>query len=318
MGTEQIELGANETSGEEANPEPADDTGESTSTDDEQHNSGPPSNIAEENLAKHTAEDAVEQWANEMADAGEHYAYAHLQVKLYQDLTGKYWGINLKRQKKVIDNDRNAYGGYWKGISPDGEDVVPALIGWIAETLAVPYLPPETHDYPFGYRIRAVPIENIRIFASDGARECFREKDIPIDDVERALEQCAEIRPPETYIQTFEKYLEAKETKDQLGTRVHRLKREVRNRFPCLATHSPDPVPKFEGLSETELKEELEVARKDEEAAKERRDQLREELSELQDQYRSQIYRWFEDEIEALQPDGQGSECRPFWISWTS
>lgn len=270
-------------SGEATTPAESETSTDKSTADRSQE---PPTDIDEDQITTLDASEELNKWASTCEEQGLDYTYLHVQVDVYRTLTATWWGLRVTTQEKIIENPRNSYGGYVGQRRPDPDKLVDTIINWLSSTLATPFLPLDVHDLPIGHHLRSVPSDRIRVFIADDAIDFLTERAIPVDEVLTALNHLEEHTPPSAYKEQVREYYAAEDTIDTSRTRIRKVKQAIGAVFGISIGYGGKiprtPPDDYASLSPNDLQHELETSREVRQAAEDKRDTLKEELTARQ------------------------------------
>jgi hypothetical protein len=264
---------------------------------------GPPTDIDEDQITTLDASEGLDEWTSTCEVEKLDYAYLHVQVDVYRTLTDTWWGLRITTQEKIIENPRNSYGGYVGQRRPDPDELVDTIINWVSSTLATPFLPLEIHDLPIGHHLRSIPSDQVRVFIADDAVDFLTERGIPMDEVLTVLHDLEEHSSPSAYKELVKEYNAAQDTVDTSRTQIRKLEQAIGAVFGISTGYggkipSAPPV-EYASLSPNDLQDELETARETRQAAENKRDSLKKELTSQQSMWADDLKKTLTDRLPA-------------------
>jgi hypothetical protein len=275
----------------------------STDTSATDRSEGPPTDIDEEQITTLDASEGLDEWTSTCEAEKLDYAYLHVQVDVYRTLTDTWWGLRITTQEKIIENPRNSYGGYVGQRRPDPDELVDTIINWVSSTLATPFLPLEVHDLPIGHHLRSIPSDRIRVFIADDAVDFLTERGIPMDEVLTVLHDLEEHSSPSAYKELVKEYNAAQDTVDTSRTQIRKLEQAIGAVFGISTGYGGKipsaPPDEYASLSPNDLQDELETARETRQAAENKRDSLKKELTSQQSMWADDLKTTLTDRLPA-------------------
>lgn len=238
----------------------------------------------------------VEDWIAKQEEKERAYGYYHLCVRAESRLTGTEHYLQARGEIAHPETDDLSSVATTTGVtmgSPNPADALDQIIAWKIGLMANPLHP----------RTRDVPAERLRVFIPEVAIEGLRDGGENADTVMSRLNGMDEHEPEKEYIETVAEYQEARDaTAPVSGSKVKRV-RDIEQTLRAqlgfdkrLGHTVPEPVPKYDGRSLTDLESELTVAREDLEETEQRKSVLRDEVKQRR-------VEWKEDKRAELFPD---------------
>lgn len=203
-------------------------------------------------LTRHSLSDTIEDWCTSLEADSEGYAYYHVVLEEYNDLTGTE--RCLIRDVVVspppnTDSTRmpRSYGGGKLTANSAMNDIVDWYVGKLAS--------PHHED------VRPIPIENIRVFLPERVQSHLQSQNISVDPVLKSLRSLPEHYPSKGYRQVLNHQQQLKKRSDQdvgLGARESRVDDTLRAKLGYstkFGTNTPSADPHYNQFTLSELKQ---------------------------------------------------------------
>ena len=233
------------------------------------------------------ANPALDAWVAERTAHEEPYGYCHLYLVSQSDLSGITHELRYETQIDLgavgtpcVTTSMRGFGGVSR------EAVRDWLIDWLLTELETPY-----HE-----RLRPIPLEHFRVFATDAACEYLAEHEIDIDTVDEQLHSLPEHQPSDEYLtthRTLTALTEWLDDDDGLHAYERRIEATIRAQLDFTTRYGhqvPDPVPAYHDYSLTELKAFLTTVREQIDQTEQRCDNLRRTLKTIGTQWCDRIH----------------------------
>lgn len=233
------------------------------------------------NVSRHLSEE-LESWCAERREQGENFGYGHLFAETRSDLDGVQYGLGwetrIERSAPEDEATTHDKAGFGAVKSSDGLETI---VSWKLGLLSTPYHP----------QLRDVPVDNLRVFVADAAREYLREEGYPVKAVLGKLGNLPEHYPTEDDLAVRREGIRLRRKGGAQGILNHQetaIEQTVRSEFGFTSKYGssvPDPDVRYADFDLVELKEHLEETREWLTASKERLSELREVRQETRSEW---------------------------------
>lgn len=214
--------------------------------------------VATDQVTVHEA-DALSDWQQSHEQADNCYAYYHLQLQEYNDLTTRERKLTVNEKVSHASTTETARTTPKWGIShPDPEEVVEQMVAWKLHRLSTPLHP----------TARPTPNAHIRVFVASGAKNYLGELGVDIDSALQTLQQLSEHEPSEEYLSALTKYRTLKKETaydGPLENKKKAIEQTIRAKFRLTGRGAradvPEPAEEYEDLDPNALRDALEAVR---------------------------------------------------------
>lgn len=225
----------------------------------------------------------LDDWIAEREANGESYAFYHLEMRQYSDLTSQARWLAADRSVVHSDSVEQAYTHPKHGFSnPDPDDVIQSLVTWKLNRLSTPH-----HE-----AIRPVKAENVRVFVAEEVIEALAENGIELRPVLDQLRSLEEHEATDDFIDLLNEYRQLKAEAGYDGpleAKKKHIEQTVRAKFGFTGRYAsatvPDPHVEYAQFDVIELKKKLEAVRDEIEEKRDRKDELKTQLDDYQNSW---------------------------------